>query len=76
MAEIKTCYMLDLAQENYEWTESAPMIAGRFKFQMVTSGSKIYAVGGEGTFTAHDNIEVNFVFVNCHTKRICLCFQG
>ena len=62
MAEIKTCYMLDLAQENYEWTESAPMTVGRVKFQMVTSGSKIYAVGGEGTFTAHDNIEVNSIF--------------
>jgi len=25
---------------------------------MVVSGSKIYAVGGEGAFSAHDNIEV------------------
>ena len=50
--------MLDLTQETYEWVESAPLINGRFKFQMVVSGSKIYAVGGEGAFSAHDNIEV------------------
>ena len=45
-------------QENYEWKESAPLNEGRFKFHMVVAGSKIYAVGGEGAFSAHDNIEV------------------
>ena len=58
MVEIKTCYVLDLGQETYEWTESAPLIEGRFKFQMHVIDSKIYAVGGEGTFSSHNNIEV------------------
>ena len=60
IVDIKACYMLDLTQETYEWVESAPMIHGRYKFQMVVAGSKIYAVGGEGAFSAHDNIEVQF----------------
>jgi hypothetical protein len=50
--------MLDLTQETYEWTESAPMTEGRYNFDMVVANGKIYAVGGEGAFSAHDNIEV------------------
>ena len=56
--------MLDLAQETYEWTESAPLIEGRFKFQMHVIDSKIYAVGGEGTFSSHNNIEVQLLMTS------------
>ena len=58
MSEVKTCYVLDLTQETYEWTESAPLTEGRYEFDMVVANGKIYAVGGEGAFSAHDNIEV------------------
>lgn len=56
--EVKECYSLDLTTQPLEWVEIAPMNHGRFDFDLVTAGGLLYAVGGEGPFSQHDDIEV------------------
>lgn len=34
------------------------MLKGRFNFHLVSAQGKLYAVGGEGPFSEHDDIEV------------------
>ena len=43
------------------WVEISPMLKGRFNHQLVTANGLIYAVGGEGPFSEHDDIEVREV---------------
>lgn len=34
------------------------MLKGRFNFHLLAAQGKLYAVGGEGAFSEHDDIEV------------------
>ena len=58
LVEVKECYKLDLANIPAGWQEISPMLKGRYNHQMVTAKGLIYAVGGEGPFSEHDDIEV------------------
>lgn len=40
------------------WVAIEPMLKGRFTFQLATAGGLIYAIGGEGPFSNHNDIEV------------------
>lgn len=55
---VKECYKLNLSNTTQGWVPIAPLIKGRFNFKMVSANGFIYAVGGEGPFSEHDDIEV------------------
>ena len=48
LLEVKECYKLDLNNTGIGWVEIAPLLKGRFKFQLLTARGLIYAIGGEG----------------------------
>ena len=56
---VKECYKLNLSNTTEGWVPIAPLIKGRFNFKMVAANGFIYAVGGEGPFSEHDDIEVH-----------------
>jgi hypothetical protein len=56
--EVRECFKLNLSDLGQGWVESAPMLKGRFNHKLVAAGGKLYAVGGEGPFSEHDDIEV------------------
>ena len=56
---VKECYKLNLSNTTQGWVPIAPLIKGRFNFKMVAANGFIYAVGGEGPFSEHDDIEVH-----------------
>ena len=56
---VKECYKLNLSNTTQGWVPIAPLIKGRFNFKMVSANGFIYAVGGEGPFSEHDDIEVH-----------------
>ena len=58
LIEIKECYKLDLTNIPAGWMEISPMLKGRFNLQLVTAKGLIYAIGGEGPLSEHDDIEV------------------
>ena len=60
LVEVKECFKLDLT-DNAGWVEISPMLKGRFNHQLVAANGLIYAVGGEGPFFEHDDIEVREV---------------
>ena len=61
--EVKECYKLDLFNVLNGWIEICPMLKGRFNHHLVTAKGLIYAIGGEGPFSEHDDIEVGCVGV-------------
>ena len=58
LLEVKECYRLNLNNVEAGWEAIAPLLKGRFNFQLVAAKGLIYAVGGEGPFGDHDDIEV------------------
>lgn len=61
MLEVKECFKLDLTNVAEGWVPIAPLLKGRFTFQLVAAAGLIYAIGGEGPFAQHNDIEVGFV---------------
>ena len=59
---VKECYKLNLSNTTQGWVPIAPLIKGRFNFKMVAANGLIYAVGGEGPFSEHDDIEVHYKY--------------
>ena len=59
IVSVKECYKLNLSNTTQGWVPIAPLIKGRFNFKMVAANGFIYAVGGEGPFSEHDDIEVH-----------------
>ena len=55
---MKECFKLELSQPEVGWQEIAPMLKGRFNFKLVAARGLIFAIGGEGPFSEHDDIEV------------------
>ena len=55
---VKECYKLDLLNTTQGWVESAPMLKGRFGHKLLAAQGLLYAVGGQGPFSNHDDIEV------------------
>lgn len=56
--QVKECFKLDLSDTAKGWIEIAGMSKGRFGHKLVGVNGLIYAVGGEGPFSEHDDIEV------------------
>ena len=61
---VKECYKLNLSNTTQGWVPIAPLIKGRFNFKMVSANGLIYAVGGEGPFSEHDDIEVHCKYLH------------
>ena len=60
---VKECFKLNLRNTTQGWVPIAPLIKGRFNFKMVSANGFVYAVGGEGPFSEHDDIEVHLSFI-------------
>ena len=69
---IKECYKLDLSNTKQGWVSIAPLIKGRFNFKMVSANGFVYAVGGEGPFSEHDDIEVHCKYLQTIKKTFSL----
>lgn len=70
--EVKECYKLDLTDPSKGWQAIAPMLKARFNFKMVTAKGRLYAIGGEGPFFEHDDIEVYDPATNTWTQSVAL----
>ena len=57
--EVKECYKLDLTNPSKGWQAIAPMLKARFNFKMVAANGLLFAIGGEGPFYEHDDIEAS-----------------
>ena len=69
---VKECYKLNLSNTTQGWVPIAPLIKGRFNFKMVAANGFIYAVGGEGPFSEHDDIEVHCKYLQTIKKTFSL----
>jgi len=58
LLSVKECYKLDLNDLTQGWIQIASMSKGRFNHKMVSANGLIYAIGGEGPFYEHHDIEV------------------
>ena len=65
---VKECYKLDLSDIAKGWVQIASLNKGRFNHKMVAAKGKVYAVGGEGPFYEHDDIEVRILVIKCLGK--------
>ena len=69
--EVKECYKLDLTDPASQgWQAIAPMLKARFNFNLVAANGLLFAIGGEGPFFDHDDIEVGCVTID---KIFTLC---
>ncbi len=72
---VKECFKLDLSATDQGWVEVAPMLKGRFNHKLIAAKGLIYAIGGEGPFSEHDDIEVAILaltFQLCSSSLISL----
>ena len=58
LLEVKECFRLDLNSTELGWVQIAPMLKGRFEFHLVAARGLLYAIGGQGPFSEHADIEV------------------
>jgi len=58
LLEVKECFRLDLNSTELGWVQIAPMLKGRFEFHLVAARGLLYAIGGQGPFSEHADIEI------------------
>ena len=63
---------MDLSNTKQGWVPIEPLIKGRFNFKMVAANGFVYAVGGEGPFSEHDDIEVHWKYLQTIKKTFNL----
>ena len=66
---MKECFKLSLAEPSQGWLEIAPMLKGRFNHKLVSARGLIFAIGGEGPFSEHDDIEVWIFYPGVSVER-------
>ena len=76
LLEVKECFRLDLNSTELGWVQIAPMLKGRFEFHLVAARGLLYAIGGQGPFSEHADIEVSekivYFYYSFNLKKECV----
>ena len=76
LLEVKECFRLDLNSTEIGWVQIAPMLKGRFEFHLVAARGLLYAIGGQGPFSEHADIEVSekivYFYYSFNLKKECV----